>query len=213
MKLHNYWRSGSSHRTRIALALKGLEYDYVAVDLRTGAHKSQSFLTMNPQGLVPTLALDDGTLIAQSPAILEYLEDRFPHPSLLSDSPEKNAEIRRRAAIIGCDTHPLNNLRLLNYLKQELNQDQQAVNKWITHWIETAFSALEEIISTDIPAPKFCFGETPSMADCYLIPQIYSAERFGVDLKPYPTLRAIDAHCHTMVAFQQAHPNRQPDAD
>jgi maleylpyruvate isomerase len=213
MKLYNYWRSGTSHRTRIALALKGIDVEYVGVDLREGEHKSAAFLARNPQGLVPTLELEDDTQLSQSPAIIEYLEEVYPSPSLLSDTPVETARIRAMAALVGCDVHPLNNLRVLKYLKGALAQEQTAVDAWIANWITVGFEALEKIISTDDTRGDFCFGGRPTLVECYLIPQIYSAERFNVDLSAFPELMKVNKACSTLQAFEKAHPTNQPDAD
>ncbi|GGD02724.1 maleylacetoacetate isomerase [Aquisalinus flavus] len=213
MKLYSYWRSGTSYRTRIALELKGIDYEIETVDLRAGAHNGPAYLEHNRQGLVPTLVLDDGTNICQSPAIIEYLEEYKPEPSLLPVLPEDRATVRAMAAIIGCDTHPLGNLRVLKYLKDEFDQDQAGINKWAGTWMKAAFDSLEKIVVSNDHEGEFCFGETPTIADCYLIPQIYSAARFDVDLSPYPALLKVHAACEKLEAFQRAHPDNQPDAD
>lgn len=208
MKLYNYWRSGTSHRTRIALELKGLDYDYMPVNLVEREHKSADYLAGNPQGMVPSLKLGDGTLLTQSVAILEYLEESFPDPRLLPEESRSRARVRAMAALIGCDIHPLNNLRVLTYVTGPLGGDAEARNAWIAHWIGEGFAALEQLAGKD----GYCFGSSPTLADCYLIPQIYSARRFGIALDAYPKLLAIDENCHRLEAFQRAHPDRQPDS-
>jgi len=213
MKLYSYWRSGTSYRTRIALELKGIDYEIETVDLREGAHKQPAYLEQNRQGLVPTLVLDDGTSLCQSPAIIEYLEEYKPSPALLPVLPEDRATVRAMAAIIGCDTHPLGNLRVLKYLKAEFDQDQAGINKWADTWMTTAFETLEELVLNNEHEGDFCFGDTPTVADCYLIPQLYSADRFEIDLSPYPKLLKVREACEQLEAFQRAHPDNQPDAD
>lgn len=213
MKLYSYWRSGTSYRTRIALNLKEIPYEQVTVDLRHGVHKTDTYLDMNHQGLVPSLVLDDGKVLSQSPAIIEFLEEYQPHPPLLPVLPEDRAIVRAMAAIIGCDTHPLNNLRILKYLKNDLDQDQASIDRWAGRWISEAFTALDRMIAENRHENGFCFGDAPSIADCYLIPQIYSAERFNVDLSPYPNILHINEHCQSMQQFIDAHPDNQPDAD
>lgn len=208
MKLHGYFRSGTSYRTRIALGLKGLACEQVGVDLRTGAQRSDAFLQLNPQGLVPALETDEGDVLTQSPAILEWLDDRYPDPPLLPREPAQRAIVRAMAATIGCDIHPLNNLRVLNAVRAI---DADAVPGWTARWIGAGFAALEVMIARH--GGGFAFGNTPTLADCYLVPQVYSAERFDVDLSAYPQLMAAAEHARAHPAFLAAHPDRQPDAD
>lgn len=210
MILHGYWRSGTSYRVRIALALKGVDYAHATHDLRTGAQRDAAYRAVNPQGLVPALALDDAVL-TQSPAILEWLEERYPDPPLLPHDAIDRATVRAMAATIGCDIHPLNNLRILDTLRGEFGADGHAVNAWIARWIGDGFAALEIMVARH--GAGFAFGDTPTFADCYLVPQIYAAERFGVDLTRYPRLTAAAAHARAQPAFAAAHPDRQPDAD
>ena len=211
MKLHGFFRSGSSHRVRIALALKGLAYDYVAVDLRTGQHQGAAFKALNPQGLVPALETDDGVLI-QSPAILEWLEEHHPTPPLLPADPAARARVRALAAIVGCDIHPINNKRVLEYLRHELDCDEPTVKAWCATWISAGFDALEALLAVDTARGDFCFGHTPTLADVYLVPQVESARRFGVDLAAWPRIRAVDEACNRFDAFRLAAPAFQPDA-
>ena len=210
MILHGYWRSGAAYRTRIALALKGLAYDQQGVDLRTGAQKSEAFVALNPQGMVPALEAD-GAVLTQSPAILEWLEETHPAPALLPASPVDRAHVRAMAALIGCDIHPLNNLRVGKALRETFDADQAAVDAWAARWIIPGFEAMEALVGRH--GAGWCFGDAPTLADCYLIPQIYSARRFNVALDAFPRLLAIDAGAARHPAFVAAHPDNQPDAD
>ncbi|UOO90003.1 maleylacetoacetate isomerase [Vitreoscilla massiliensis] len=212
MKLYNFFRSGTSHRTRIAMNLKGLDYDYVAVALGKEEHLQAAFQAVNPQGLVPALVLDDNTTLIQSPAILEWLDEAFPQNPLLPKDALARAHVRALAAIVGCDIHPINNRRILQYLRNELQQPEEEVLKWCARWISAGFAAMEEMLAADSQRGDFCYGNTPSMADVYLIPQVESARRFNVDLSPYPNIVAIDAHCAQIKAFADAAPLQQPDA-
>lgn len=210
MILHDYWRSGAAYRTRIALNLKGLTYDQQGVDLRTGIHKSAAFVALNPQGMVPALEID-GAVLTQSPAILEWLEETHPTPALLPADPIQRASVRAMAALVGCDIHPLNNLRVGKALREGFGADQAAVDAWAARWILPGFAALEALVGRD--GAGWCFGATPTLADCYLVPQIYSARRFNVPLDAFPRLLAIEAAAADHAAFAAAHPDRQPDAD
>lgn len=210
MILHGYWRSGAAYRTRIALNLKGLTYDQQEVDLRTGAQRSESFVALNPQGMVPALEVD-GAVLTQSPAILEWLEEAHPRPALLPAGPLDRAHVRAMAALIGCDVHPLNNLRIGKALRESFGADQAAVDAWAARWITPGFTALEALVAQY--GAGWCFGTAPTLADCYLIPQIYSARRFNVVLDDFPRLLAIEAAAATHPAFAAAHPDLQPDAD
>ena len=210
MQLYNFFRSGTSHRLRIALNLKGLEYDYVAVDLRTEEHLGAAFKALNPQGLVPALVDGDVTL-TQSPAIIEWLEERYPTPALLPTGLNDRAKVRAMAALIGCDIHPVNNRRILEYLRKSLHCDDAAVTAWCTTWIHDGFTALEAMLIADPQRGHFCFGSTPTLADAYLIPQVETARRFKVDMSPFPTIVAIDQACATLDAFRRAAPAVQPD--
>lgn len=211
MKLYNFFRSGSSHRLRIALNLKGLDYDYIAVDLRTEEHCGDAFKGLNPQGLVPAL-VDGDTTLTQSPAIIEWLEERHPDPPLLPADPELRARVRALAAIVGCDIHPINNRRILEYMRSTLGCDQAALNAWCAMWINAGFEAIEKMLATDTGRGRFCFGDAPTLADVYLIPQVESARRFNVDLTPYPNIVAIDHACSQLPEFAHAVPQLQPDA-
>lgn len=210
MILHGYWRSGTSYRTRIALNLKGLEYQQAPLDLRTGAQKSAAYLSLNPQGLVPALETDDGLVLTQSPAILEWLEETHPEPPLLPRDAAGRAQVRAMAAVIGCDIHPLNNLRVLKAVRS-LGADQAGVDAWAGRWIIEGFTALEALVARH--GDGWCFGGAPTLADCYLIPQLYSARRFNVDLAAFPRLLEIEARAEAHPAFIAALPENQPDAD
>ena len=210
MILHGYWRSGAAYRARIALNLKGLTYDQQGVDLRTGAHRSEAFVALNPQGMVPALEID-GAVLTQSPAILEWLEETHPVPPLLPADAVDRAHVRAMAALIGCDIHPLNNLRVGKALRETFGADQTAVDAWAARWILPGFEALEALVA--VHGAGWCFGAAPGLADCYLIPQIYSARRFNVPLEAFPRLLAIDAAAAGHPAFVAAHPDNQPDAD
>ena len=208
--LHSYWRSGTSYRTRIALALKGLDYSQITHDLRAGEQRSPSYLALNPQGLVPVLETPEGILM-QSGAIIEWLEERYPEPPLLPQGAHARAIVRGMASLIGCDIHPLNNIRVLNHLRTNLAADEEAVTAWIAHWIELGFKALEAQLATF--SGRFCYGDKIGLADCYLVPQLYSAKRFGVSLKPYPNVLRVCDDAERDPGVASAHPDRQPDAD
>ena len=210
MILHGYWRSGAAYRTRFALNLKGLCYDERGVELRTGAQKSETCVALNPQGLVPALEVD-GEVLTPSPAILDGLDEAHPAPPLLPGDPIDRAHVRAMAARIGCDIHPLNNLRVGRALREGFGADQAVVDAWAARWILPGFEALERLVTAH--GDGWCFGAAPTLADCYLIPQIYSAHRFNVPLETFPRLVAIDLAARTHPAFVAAHPDRQPDAD
>ena len=210
MILHGYWRSGTSYRTRIALNLKGLAYERHGIDLRQGDQRSEAYLRLNPQGLVPALEIE-GAVLTQSPAILEWLEETHPNPPLLPSDPIARAQVRAMAALIGCDIHPLNNLRVGKALREDFGADQAAVDAWAARWITPGFAALEALVARH--GGGWCFGDAPTLADCYLIPQIYSARRFNVALDAFPRLLAVESAADAHPAFLAAHPDRQPDAD
>jgi maleylpyruvate isomerase len=210
LTLHGYWRSTTAYRVRIALGVKGVAYEQVTHDLRTGAQREAGYLALNPQGLVPALETGDAVL-TQSPAILEWIEEVYPDPPLLPANPNDRAIVRAMAAAIACDIHPINNLRILNTLRAEFGADDAAVNRWIVLWIGDGFAALETMIAGH--GGGFAFGATPTIADCHLVPQVYSAERFAVDLSPFPHLVAAANEACALPAFAAAHPDRQPDAD
>ena len=211
MKLYGYFRSGTSHRLRIALRLKGLDPDYVPVDLRAEQHLGAGFKEINPQGLVPALE-HDGQVLIQSPAIIEWLEERYPAPALLPAHPDERARVRALAAIVGCDIHPVNNRRILQYLRHQFQCDEVAINAWCQTWISDGFDALEQLLNADTTRRDFCFGSSPTLADVYLVPQVESARRFKVDLARWPTISAVDTACAQLEAFRLAAPALQPDA-
>jgi len=211
MILHNYWRSGTSYRTRIALNLKGLAYEQRAYDLRAGAQNEACYKALNPQMLVPALETDDGALLTQSPAILEWLEERYPDPPLLPGAANERAIVRGMAALIGCDVHPLGNLRVLGQLRTQFGADSAAVKQWAARWIGDGFAALETLVERH--GGCFAYGDTPTFIECYLVPQLYSAERFDVDVMPYPRLLAVTNAARALPEVEAAHPDRQPDAD
>lgn len=218
LKLYTYWRSSASFRVRIALAVKGLDYESVPKHLlRDGGEQRQAdYLAVNPQGLVPALA-DDSFVIPQSLAICEYLEEIHPEPRLLPGSARDRATVRGMALAIACDIHPLNNLPVLGYLRREYGADDAAVQRWVAHWIDRGFSALERWVgSASSPGPGeqgYCYGDQVSLADVFLLPQMYNAHRFDVDVTPYPRLVAICRHLDTLPAFVAARPANQPDAE
>lgn len=210
MILYGYSMSSASYRVRIALALKGLEATTVAKQLRRGEHRLKDFLQINPQGFVPALGLDDGHVLTQSVAIIEYLDEVYPLPPLLPVEPLERAGVRALCQIIACDVHPLNNLRVLQYLETSMGQSQSARDTWYRHWIEAGFTALEDLLARDPKRGRFCYGDAPTMADVYLVPQVFNARRFSVDLAPFPRIVAIDAACLEIASFSGAAPEKQP---
>jgi maleylpyruvate isomerase len=214
LTLHNYFRSSAAYRVRIAMNLKGLDYDYVPVHLTRdgGMQFKEPYKSLNPQQLVPLLD-DDGFQISQSLAIIEYLDEKFPNTRLLPKSPEGRARVRQIALAISCDIHPQQNLRVLKYLTGTLGASEESKTQWIHHWLSEGLAALEADLSRAPTRGRFCFGDTPSMADCTLVPQMFSAARFNVDTVPYPTLRAIYEACEAIPAVAAAHPSRQMDAE
>ncbi|WPN48025.1 MULTISPECIES: maleylacetoacetate isomerase [unclassified Pseudomonas] len=210
MELYTYYRSTSSYRVRIVLALKGLDYRALAINLiapQGGEHRQRPYLDVNPQGRVPALRTDEGQLLIQSPAIIEYLEERYPQAPLLAKDLATRAHERGVAAVIGCDVHPLHNVSVLNQLRQ-LGQEEPQVVEWIGHWISQGLATVEKLIADE----GYCFGAEPGLADVYLIPQLYAAERFNVSLEAYPRIRRVAALAVTHPAFIKAHPANQPDS-
>lgn len=211
MKLYNYFRSSAAYRVRIALHLKNVPFEYVPVHLVKGEQHTEAYRTLNRQALVPTLS-DGETVVTQSLAIIEYLDECHPKPPLLPSSPAERARVRAIALSIACDIHPLNNLRVLRYLTRTLGVGEEAKDAWYRHWIETGLAALEGQLAADAMTGSCCHGDKPTMADICLVPQLANARRTNIPLEPYPTLTRIDAHCRALDAFVRAAPERQPDA-
>lgn len=213
LTLHGYFRSSTSFRVRMALNLKGLRYAQKTYDLRQGQQRGEAYLAENPQGLVPTLELGDGTRIPQSMAIMEWLEEAVPEPALMPATALQRARVRSLADMVALDTHPLNNLRVLNYLRGTFGADDEAVATWFRHWAGLAFGALETRLAGDPQTGRYCHGDEPTIADICLVAQSINNRRFQVDETPYPTIRRIVAACLDTPAIQDALPDRQPDAD
>ncbi len=209
MKLHNYFRSSASFRVRIALALKGLPYDYVSVHLARGEQLLENFTQINGDALVPVLEVD-GLRLTQSLAIIEYLEDTHPEPALLPQDPAGRARVRALAQSIACEIHPLNNLRVLKYLSNSLQLDEDQKNTWYRHWVRLGLEAFEKQLNHSL-AGRFCHGDSPSLADCTLVPQIFNGKRFNVDFTGLDKTMAIFSACMELAAFQQAQPSACPD--
>ena len=211
MKLHNYFRSSASFRVRIALELKALPYEYVAVHLARGDHKKAPFAALSPDGLVPLLEVD-GEKLSQSMAIIEYLDEMHPKPALLPADAAGRAKVRALAQSIACEVHPLNNLRVLKYLVKELKADEEAKNAWYRHWCRSGLEAFERQLS-QLPPAIYCYGDTPTLADCCLVPQIFNAQRFNVTLEGLPRIQAAFDACMALPAFQKAQPSACPDSE
>ena len=213
MKLYDYFRSSAAYRVRIALNLKGLAPQREFVHLRKGAQRSDDYRTLNPQGLVPALALDGGAVLTQSLAILEYLEETHPAPPLLPAGASARARVRALALAVACDIHPLDNLRVLRYLVQTMGATEAQKDAWYKYWVDVGLEALERQLARDAATGRFCHGDTPTLADVCLVPQLANARRVDMDLAPYPTLTRIEAACLALPAFAAAAPARQPDAE
>ncbi|HEY2144576.1 MAG TPA: maleylacetoacetate isomerase [Steroidobacteraceae bacterium] len=209
MILYGYGLSSASYRVRIALALKNLQYTSIIKNLRAGEHRLAEFLDINIQGFVPALGLDDGAVLTQSVAIIEYLDEIYPTPPLLPAEALARSRVRALTQAIASDIHPLNNLRVLRYLEDTLAQDKATRDGWYRHWVEVGFDALERWLVRDAATGRFCHGDSPTIADICLVPQVFNARRFAVDLQPYPRIVAIDAACRELAAFQIAAPERQ----
>ena len=213
IRLYSYWRSSAAYRVRIALALKGLEYETIPVHLARdgGEHHRPAFNDLNPQELVPVL-LHGNRILRQSMAIMEYLDETFPSPPLMPATARDRQRVRMIAQSIACDIHPLNNLRVLQYFENTWKVPQAEREEWVRHWIRAGFDALEDTLADNPSTGTFCDGEQPTMADCCLVPQVFNAERFGVDMAPYATIRRIVQSCQALEEFQAARPENQPDA-
>ena len=211
MRLYSYFRSSAAYRLRIALNLKGVDYDQVAVSLPEMAHREPDYASVNPQRLVPAL-VDRGRVVLQSLAAIEYLEETHPDPPLLPAEPGARAEVRALAQIVACDVHPLNNLRVLKYLEERLGQDEAARQAWYRHWIAEGFEALERLLCARAAPGRFCCGDAPGLADICLVPQVFNARRFSCPTDAYPTTMRIVEACEALDPFARAHPSRQPDA-
>lgn len=213
MKLYTFFRSSASYRVRIALNLKGLDYEQAAIHLRRGGGEqlSPAYKKINPQALVPALE-DGGRILTQSLAMIEYLDERYPNPPLLPGDAAGRAVARSMALLIACEVHPIQNLRVLNHLKSDHRQSDDETSRWARHWIDLGFSALEQMVISASQG-SFCFGDTPTLADICLVPQLANARRFGVDLSVYPRLLAVEAKCMSLPAFASAAPEKQPDAE
>lgn len=213
MKLYSYWRSSASYRVRIALNLKGLPYETESVHLVRGGGEqhSSSYSELNPQELVPTL-VDGDAVLTQSLSIIEYLDERYTDLPLLPETVTARARVRGLAQLVACEIHPLNNLRVLQYLARELELPEERRNAWYCHWVAQGFEALEKLLTCSSDTGRFCHGDTPTLADVCLVPQVYNARRYSVDLSAFPTIQRIDAACSELSAFVDASPERQPDA-
>jgi maleylacetoacetate isomerase len=212
VKLYTYFRSSAAFRVRIALNVKGLEYEPLFVHLAKGEHRKPEYAGVNAQALLPTLELDDGTRLNQSLAIIEYLDETHPRPALLPADAKSRARVRALSNLIANEIHPLNNLRVLQHLKRALGQTEDQVNAWYRHWIADGLAKFEAELASGKKA-RFCYGDAPTMADCCLVPQIFNAKRYHCDLAPYPnTLRVFD-ECMKLEAFDRAQPAKQPDAE
>jgi maleylacetoacetate isomerase len=214
MKLYTYFRSSAAYRVRIALNLKGLPYEAVPVHLLRGGgeHHQDEYRKINPSGLVPAFQ-DDWITLTQSMAIIEYLDESYPEVPLLPQDAPGRARVRELAQIIGCDIHPINNLRVTSYLVNQLGLPEQAKRDWYRHWVIEGLRSLEAHLARDPGAGPFCHGDRPTIADCYLVPQVFNAQRFDIDISAYPNIARINALCVELPAFKAAHPSQQPDAE
>lgn len=214
MKLYTFFRSSASYRVRIALHLKNIPYDQAPIHLRRGGGEqlTAAYKAINPQGLVPALE-DNGKILTQSLAIIEYLEEKYPKPPIFPADPADKALVRSMAMVIACEVHPIQNLRVLNYVKATYNQTDAQVNQWAQHWIDLGLAALEQMILAQPKRGKFCFGDAPTLADICLVPQLGNARRYGCDLAKHPTIVEIEKSCMALPAFADAAPEKQPDAE
>lgn len=213
MKLYTFFRGSSPFRLRIALNLKGLAYEQAFVHLGKGEHRRPEFGGINPQGLLPALMLDDGRVLTQSLAIIEYLDEKHPHPPLLPEDALGRARVRSLSLLVACEIHPLNNARTLIYLRKQLGLGEEQINAWYRHWVADGLTKLEADLGQNPGTGKFCHGDVPSMADCCLVPQIVNAQRFNCELAPFPITMGVFERCMALEAFSSAHPSKQPDAE
>ncbi len=213
MKLYDYFRSSAAYRVRIALNMKGLRPEREFVHLRKSAQRSKEYLALNPQGLVPALLTDGGAMLTQSLAIIEYLDETHPTPPLLPATPAARARVRGLALEVACDIHPLNNLRVLQYLKNTLGASDEQKDGWYKYWVDVGLEALETRLARDPETGRFCHGDAPTLADIVLVPQLANARRMNIDVTPYPTLSRIESACIALPAFVDAAPAKQPDAE
>jgi maleylacetoacetate isomerase len=213
MKLYDYFRSSAAYRVRIALNLKGLDPERAFIHLRRDVQRDPAYLALNPQGLVPALTMDDGQVLTQSLAIIEYLDETHPMPPLLPAGAAARARVRAIALEVACDIHPLNNLRVLKYLKHTLHVSDADKDLWYKHWVHEGLAALETQLARDSATGRFCHGDAPTLADVVLVPQMANAHRFDIDVKPFPTLNRIESACLALPAFARAEPSKQPDAE
>jgi maleylpyruvate isomerase len=212
MKLYNFNASSTSYRTRIVLNLKGLAYEYIPIRLNKAEHLTDAYGRINPMRGVPTLEVD-GTRLYQSSAIIEYLEETHPNPPLLPKDAKARARVRAIADIVGCDMHPVNNLRVRKFIGDAYKQDAEGVAAWVQHWSKAGFEAIEAMLREDTQRRGFCYGDSPTIADAYLVSQAFSSVRFKTDMTPYPEIVKVLETCHALKAFADAHPSKQPDAD
>jgi len=211
MKLYSYFRSSAAYRVRIALALKGLDYEYASIQIAKGKQFEPAYAAVNPQHLVPVLE-DERKLLYQSLAIIQYLDETYPEPRILPTDRFERNRVRSLALIIACEIHPLNNPRVLNYLTGKLGVSEDQKLEWYRHWVTMGFTPLETRLAHEAGTGRFCHGDTPGFADCVLVPQVANARRFKVDLEAFPTIQRIDAACRELEPFKQAAPENQPDA-
>ena len=210
--LHNFFRSSTSTRLRAALNLKGLDYAYQSYALKAGEAETPEYLRINPQGLVPALELEDGTVLTQSLAIMEWLDEAYPQNPLLPGSPLERARVRALAQLIALEIHPLNNLRVLDFIDEQFGADDEEIAAWFCHWVKTSFEPLEQMLTSHQATGVFCHGDSPGYADCCLYAQVWNNRRFDIDLSAYPTIERIFSACDALDAFKRAAPMQQPDA-
>jgi maleylpyruvate isomerase len=212
LKLYNFHASSTSYRARIVLSLKGLQYEYIPIRLDKAEHLAPAYGQINPMRGVPTLEVD-GVRLYQTSAIIEYLEEVYPQPALLPKDAIGRAQVRALAAIVGSDMHPVNNLRIRNFIRDTYKQDAEGVAAWIGLWNKAGFEAIETMLRADKNRRSFCYGAAPTIADAYLVSHVFSAVRFKTDMSPYPEIRAVVENCNALKPFADAHPSKQPDAN